>query len=302
MQINGIINLLKTPGMTSHDLVAKARRILQEKRIGHLGTLDPEAAGVLPIAIGQGTRLVQFLSSSNKTYRAQLLLGRSTDSQDFTGKTVEEHALPELTREEIEKILEKFRGSIEQIPPMVSAVSVKGKRLYEYARQGISIEREPRKVEIYRLEVRRYDAKCPEEIILDVQCSGGTYVRTLCHDIGQVIGCGAHMGWLIRTQSGPFQLQDSIPFEELTKEKALSSTTNLYDALEHFSSWEVPVHRHEALQKGLAQYIEGSWIEGQWIRLHHQGQLLALGQAVKQGDRWSCQPRKVFQGSQNATK
>ncbi|QGG48224.1 tRNA pseudouridine(55) synthase TruB [Heliorestis convoluta] len=302
MKINGFVNLLKAPGMTSHDVVARARKILQEKRIGHLGTLDPEAAGVLPIAVGQATRLVQFLSGSDKIYRAQLCLGSTTESQDFTGAVLAEKPVPAISTEELQRTLKHFEGTIEQIPPMVSAVSVKGKRLYEYAREGIEVERSSRKVQIYRLEILQFDPEKPEEIIIEVHCSGGTYVRTLCHDIGQVIGCGAHMGWLIRTQSGPFPLSESIPLEALTNEKATTTALSLYQAMEEFPSWEVPEHRLEALQKGLSQYIKGSWTEGQWIRLHHRGQLLAMGQVYQQGERWSCQPKKVFHCSQKVTK
>ncbi|MBC9786038.1 tRNA pseudouridine(55) synthase TruB [Heliobacterium chlorum] len=288
--------------MTSHDVVAKARRILREKRIGHMGTLDPDAAGVLPVALGQATRLIELVRG-DKSYRAQLLLGRITDSQDISGRIVEERPIPRLTRQDWEELLKEFRGPIDQIPPMVSAVSVGGKRLYEYARQGIEVERPSRTITINRIDIVQYHEDVPGELILDVDCSGGTYVRTLCHDIGQRLGCGAIMGWLIRRRSGPFYLRDSYTLEEveqgLTPEKLVSPG----EVLQHLPDMEINKRRLPSLKQGLAQFLpDKSWTEGQWIRMNYQGQLLAVGQAIWQDDRWYCQPRKVLQWSETTLK
>ncbi|MBM7868384.1 tRNA pseudouridine(55) synthase TruB [Heliobacterium gestii] len=295
LELEGFLNLLKPPGMTSHDVVAKARRLLKEKRIGHLGTLDPDAAGVLPIAVGQATRLVELVGGVNKAYRAQLRLGATTDSQDASGRIVDIRAVPRVSLDEWEKTLQMFRGEIWQIPPMVSAVSVGGKRLYEYARQGIEVERSARPVSISRIGIVNYDPARPEEIILDVECSAGTYIRTLCHDIGQRLGCGAHMGWLIRTRSGRFSLRESVAMETLAEGLPREHLVSPYEALAHLPALEIGENRLSALSQGLAQYLRGDgWSEGQWIRMHRQQKLLAVGQAFQKDGQWLCQPRKVF--------
>ncbi|MTV50469.1 tRNA pseudouridine(55) synthase TruB [Heliobacillus mobilis] len=288
--------------MTSHDVVAKARRILREKRIGHMGTLDPDAAGVLPIALGQATRLIELVRG-DKSYRAQLLLGRITDSQDVSGRIVEEHPIPQLTRQAWEELLKEFQGLMEQIPPMVSAVSVGGKRLYEYARQGIEVERPSRKINIDRIDIVQYHEHAPGELILDVDCSGGTYIRTLCHDIGQRLGCGAIMGWLIRRRSGPFRLQNSCTLKELEQGLAPEKLVSPGEVLQHLPNMEINERRLPALKQGLAQFLpDKNWMEGQWIRMNYRGQLLAVGQAIWQDDRWLCQPRKVLQWSESILK
>lgn len=303
MKYEGFINILKPPRMTSHDVVMRVRRILKEKRIGHLGTLDPDAVGVLPIAVGQSTRLVEFLSGNNKTYRAQLIFGRVTDTQDSSGKTLSEMPVPSLSVNDLKNVMEKFQGSISQTPPMASAISVGGKRLYEYARQGIEIERPSRIVTIHSIEIVRYQNHAPHEVILDVKCSGGTYIRTLCHDIGQVLGCGGHMGWLIRTQSGSFKIKDSITLEALTDCINPENLVSMFDVLNHLPAFEIPEHRHSSLKQGLSQYLTGNnWSEGQWIRMHYRQRLLAVGQAVWQDERWMCQPRKVFNCTESLQK
>ncbi|ABZ84850.1 tRNA pseudouridine synthase b [Heliomicrobium modesticaldum Ice1] len=295
LELEGFLNLLKPPGMTSHDVVAKARRLLKEKRIGHLGTLDPDAAGVLPIAIGQATRLIELVAGVDKAYRTQLRLGAVTDSQDASGRIVKTGAVPALSRDDWEETLRPFRGQILQTPPMVSAVSVGGKRLYEYARQGIEVERSARPVSISRIEIVHYDPATPEEIVIDVECSAGTYIRTLCHDIGQRLGCGGHMGWLIRTRSGLFSLRDSLTLESLAEGPPKEQIVTPFEALAHLPALEIGENRLAALSRGLAQYLQGDgWSEGQWIRMHRRQKLLAVGQAIRKDEQWLCQPRKVF--------
>lgn len=212
--MDGIINVYKEKGYTSHDVVAKMRGILRMKKIGHTGTLDPEAEGVLPVCVGKATKLCDFLTDRTKTYRAVLLLGRETDTQDITGNILSETFI-EATEELEEKACEavrSFAGPYMQIPPMYSALKVNGKKLYELARAGKEVERQPRLVEILDIQVEK--AELPRIWIL-VSCSKGTYIRTLCHDIGKKLGCGGCMESLVRIRSGSFCLEDSLKLEEI---------------------------------------------------------------------------------------
>ncbi len=209
--MDGLINIYKEKGFTSHDVVAKMRGILRMKKIGHTGTLDPDATGVLPVCVGKGTRLCSLLENHDKTYRAVLLLGMETDTQDVTGQILAEKPVC-VTEEQVLEALPAFRGKIMQIPPMYSALKVNGKKLYEYAREGKVIEREARPVEIYELTVEKIDLP---RITMTVSCSKGTYIRTLCHDIGQALGCGGCMESLVRTRVGDFHLEQAITLKEL---------------------------------------------------------------------------------------
>lgn len=212
--MEGIINVLKPPGMTSSDVVVWMRRILKIKKIGHTGTLDPGVAGVLPICVGKGTRLAEYITEQGKAYIAEVTFGVTTDTQDSYGKVTQE-ASPQLKRSDLERILPNFIGKVSQVPPMYSAVRKEGKHLYEYARKGISVERTPREVSIYRLNLEEwYDGEFPRAI-LDIECSKGTYIRTISHDLGQALGCGAHMSYLVRVRSGPFKIQESWTLEEI---------------------------------------------------------------------------------------
>lgn len=203
----------KPEAHTSHDVVAIARRRLWFKKIGHTGTLDPDATGVLVLALGKATRLIQYLQGG-KTYRARILLGRTTDSYDLSGQTLSEAPVPELSRSELDALLSAFRGVQEQLPPMVSAVSYQGQRLYKLARQGIEVADRPRRqIEIYRLELLDFAAP---ELWLEVACSAGTYIRTLAHDLGQKLGCGAVLSELERSAAHQvFGLQDCLKLEDL---------------------------------------------------------------------------------------
>ncbi|TCK97942.1 tRNA pseudouridine synthase B [Natranaerovirga hydrolytica] len=211
--LNGILNIYKEKGYTSHDVVAKLRKICNQKKIGHTGTLDPEATGVLPICLGKATKISQFLTDDTKEYKTTLQLGVTTDTQDHTGSIIDKSEV-DVTQEDIEKIAKSFEGNYEQLPPMFSALKVKGKKLYELARQGIEIERKTRPVHIYSIKLGAYD-KQHQSIDMTVKCSKGTYIRTLCHDMGQALGCGGHMSQLTRTQVGQFRLEDSITLKEL---------------------------------------------------------------------------------------
>lgn len=211
--INGIINVYKEKGYTSHDVVAKLRGILKQKKIGHTGTLDPDAEGVLPVCLGNATKLCDILTDKSKAYRAVLLLGITTDTQDITGKIIEEKAVT-AGKEEILEVILSFRGSYDQIPPMYSALKVGGKRLYELAREGKEIPRESRKVELHSITVECLDMNTKEAVIV-VECSKGTYIRTLCHDIGEKLLCGGCMKALTRIRSGEFDISESLKLGEI---------------------------------------------------------------------------------------
>ncbi len=214
--MNGLINVLKPPGLTSHDVVKTLRRLFATQKIGHTGTLDPGAAGVLPVCTGQGTRVAEYLIDKKKTYRAEITFGITTDSQDAGGKVVVRQASVSLSYDRIIDVLGSFVGEIKQIPPMVSAVQVGGKRLYQLARQGRAVERKPRRVTIYDLApVRFYDTGSYPRLLLDVTCSKGTYVRSLGADIGSKLGCGAFLSFLIRTASGSFTIEDAYTLEQI---------------------------------------------------------------------------------------
>ena len=195
--IHGIINVYKEKGFTSHDVVAKLRGIVGQKKIGHTGTLDPDATGVLPVCLGKATKLCDLLTDKNKTYEAVLLLGKTTDTQDITGEVLEEKSTEALTEEKVREAIEGFIGDYEQIPPMYSALKVNGKKLYELAREGKVIERKARPVKILDIQILEIDLP---KVRMEVSCSKGTYIRTLCHDIGEKLGCGGCMESLMRTR------------------------------------------------------------------------------------------------------
>ncbi|MGI6012318.1 MAG: tRNA pseudouridine(55) synthase TruB [Ruminococcus sp.] len=215
--MNGVINVYKEAGYTSHDVVAKLRGILRQKKIGHTGTLDPDAVGVLPVCLGKATKLCDMLAGERKTYEAVLRLGVTTDTQDMSG-TVLHREDPDVTDEEVQACIKSFEGEGMQIPPMYSALKVNGKKLYELAREGRTVERKARPVHFYRIEI--LEIKLPR-IRFQVTCSKGTYIRTLCHDIGEKLGCGGCMESLVRTEVGRFKLADSLKLDQI-EEKMVS--------------------------------------------------------------------------------
>ncbi len=211
---HGIINIYKEPGYTSHDVVARLRGILRQKKIGHTGTLDPDAEGVLPVCLGMGTRLCEAFAGETKTYEAVLLLGLVTDTQDVSGQVLADKSreAASLTREAVREAVLSFSGGYEQIPPMYSALKVGGKKLYELARQGKEVERKPRHVDIPSISIE--EVSLPR-VRMRVDCSKGTYIRTLCHDIGEKLGCGGCMEHLTRLRVGQFQAKDSLRLNEV---------------------------------------------------------------------------------------
>ncbi len=213
---DGVLLVDKPPRLTSHDVVDRLRRQFGFRKVGHCGTLDPAATGLLVIVLERATKLQANLMIEDKTYEGVMLLGVATDSQDGDGKVIAEKLVPALTETDIETVLAKFRGDLQQIPPMVSAIKHEGTPLYKLARKGKTIEREPRLVHIYDLRMLKLDLP---RVHLRVTCTKGTYVRTLCHDIGETLGCGAHLAGLRRTRSGKFDARDAKPLAELLQLK-----------------------------------------------------------------------------------
>ncbi|WP_317367098.1 tRNA pseudouridine(55) synthase TruB [uncultured Tyzzerella sp.] len=210
--ISGVINIYKEKGFTSHDVVNIVRKKLGRIKTGHTGTLDPDAMGVLPICVGKATKLSEYIASSIKEYKAIVVLGKKTTTQDSSGEVIEEKPVM-CSKEEIKNLVSSFKGDIMQIPPMYSAIKVGGKKLYELAREGKEIERKQRKITIYNIEITKFiDSKSFEITVL---CSKGTYIRTLCNDIGDALGCGAYMSYLLRTRTGKFYIDNAIKLEDI---------------------------------------------------------------------------------------
>ncbi len=242
--INGIINVYKEAGFTSHDVVAKLRGILKQKKIGHTGTLDPDATGVLPVCLGKATKLCDMLTDKDKTYEAVLLLGTTTDTEDTSGTVLTTKDVTS-TKEEIVEAVLSFIGEYDQVPPMYSALKVNGKKLYELAREGIVIERKARRIHIHNIEIRDINMET-HEVTMSVSCSKGTYIRTLCSDIGEKLGCGGCMKHLIRTKVSRFDIEDSVTLsqiEQLRDEGKLADHIVSIDDM--FASYEALIIKEE---------------------------------------------------------
>lgn len=297
--MKGILNILKPPNMTSHDIVSVVRRKLNMKKVGHTGTLDPMAVGVLPVCVGKATKVIEYLQTDTKIYRAELTLGKATDTQDKWGSIIDQKEV-NVTKEDIIKVFKEFEGEILQIPPMYSALKHKGKKLYELAREGIEIEREPRKINIFYLNILNI---LEDKVIFDVKCSKGTYIRTLCHDIGQALGCGGHMSFLERLESGVFNLQNSITVEELN-DADLDEIENRYLYGIDYPIEFIP--RVDANPSALKFVLNGvSLKEGSFtmkaklknnnlIRLYIDDKFLALGVYHKNKDYSFIKVKKLF--------
>jgi tRNA pseudouridine55 synthase len=244
--MDGILNIQKATGMTSHDVVAKVRKILKQKRVGHAGTLDPAASGVLPICIGQGTRVAEYLSESGKAYRAEMRFGVVTDTYDAEGEIVRSTDASELPLAQIEEALPQFLGAQMQLPPLYSAIKIQGQPAYKRMRAGEEITLEARPIEIYQLRIVEWK---PPVLTLEIECSKGTYIRSLAYDLGERVGYGAHLTGLVRTRSGPFTLAESISLEQLAEAVEQGTVT------EHI----FPADR--ALQQYPAIYLNESTVE-----------------------------------------
>jgi tRNA pseudouridine55 synthase len=214
--LEGIFNVLKPPGMTSHDVVATLRKILNMKKIGHSGTLDPMAAGVLPVFVGKATRFLEYAVAESKTYRAEITFGIKTTTGDAEGDIIATSPVKELDKETIEACFQSFLGATQQIPPMYSAISYKGQKLYKLARKGIEVERQPRDIYIYKLDLVSYDKAT---LLMDVVCSKGTFIRTLTEDIASKLGMAGTMSFLLRRQVGNFNLENAHTLEEIAADQ-----------------------------------------------------------------------------------
>lgn len=300
---DGFLNVLKPPGMTSHDVVGYLRRLFGVKRVGHAGTLDPGVPGVLPVGVGKATRLIEYLSEADKAYRAEVCFGAATDTQDDYGTVTAESSAAHLTEEAVRQALVDFVGPYRQIPPMMSAVKVGGKRLYDLARQGIDAVREPRIVQIRSVSVLRFSSGERPTALFDVVCSKGTYIRTLCADLGERLGTVAHMSYLVRTRSGPFALDAAITLERLESETHRNKFLQpLTAALGNIPRVEVAAHFHQALRNGVAPRLpkEPAIQPGKVALVSTDGELLAmaevLGEPAGEGlpDTRTLKVKKVF--------
>lgn len=259
-ELHGVLPVWKPAGWTSHDVVAKVRRIIREKRIGHTGTLDPQVVGVLPLCVGRATRLVEYLQEMPKEYEATLRLGLSTDTEDMSGEVAERADASHVTEAMVKEALLSFIGPIEQVPPMYSAIKVNGKRLYELAREGKTVERKPRQVTIHHIELIGMTLGDPEpEVRFRVRCSKGTYIRTLCVDVGRKLGVPATMAELIRTRSANFGEEDSFTFAQIEEAMEAGTLADLLipmdRAVSHFPELQVaPAFAPHAVQgKGIPE-------------------------------------------------
>ncbi len=270
---NGVINVYKERGYTSHDVVARLRGILKLKKIGHTGTLDPEAEGVLPVCLGNGTRLCGMLTDKEKEYQAELLLGVTTNTQDMTGRILARRDVC-VTREETEKAVMGFLGTYEQLPPMYSACRVEGKRLYELAREGKEVERKRRPVTIHELEICSIELP---RVRMRVVCSKGTYIRTLCHDIGERLGCGGTMASLLRTRVDRFTLKEAKRLDEVEAAAAAGEAGTLILPVEEmFSALPVITVKEaytSAVRNGNPLFLrqitgKSGWMDGEQVRIH----------------------------------
>ena len=273
---NGIIVIDKPQEWTSMDVCAKLRGIFREKRIGHAGTLDPMATGVLPVFVGRATRAVEFAGEGEKEYVAGLRLGLVTNTQDTSGETLEEHPVS-VTEEALEGVLEQFRGEIDQVPPMYSAIKIGGKKLYELARKGREVERPARRVTIHSLTLESREGEA--DFTLRVRCSKGTYVRTLCHDIGRALGCGGCMSSLRRTMAAGFTLEDAVKLDEVQQAQDPEALLLSVDA--YFSGRPVLILKPELEKKvrnGMTVILpQTPGVSGECRVYGESGEFLALG-------------------------
>ncbi|MEM9773879.1 MAG: tRNA pseudouridine(55) synthase TruB [Chloroflexota bacterium] len=245
--MEGILNIDKPHAMTSHDVVGRVRRVAGLRRVGHTGTLDPMATGVLVVCLGRATRLVEYVVGRPKTYLGVVRLGQTTDSYDADGEILTEAAVPELSTAILEPLLDQFRGDIMQIPPMVSAIKKDGKKLYELAREGKTVERPPRPVTIYELDCLSIDGP---DIALRIRCSAGTYIRSIAHDLGQLLGCGGHLISLRREQVGKFDLDSAVSLDELSSENVDSYLQPMDLAVDHLPKVVVSAEDERDLLNG----------------------------------------------------
>lgn len=287
--LDGILNIDKPSGMTSHDVVARIRSVADQRRVGHAGTLDPMATGVLLVCLGRATRMSEYLMDSRKVYQAQVYLGVTTSTYDAEGEVVATAPVT-VAREDVEAALEDFRGEILQVPPMYSALKRGGEPLYRLARRGVTVERPPRPVSIYRLEMTAWE---PPELTLELTCSRGTYVRSLAHDLGQALGCGAHLAGLIRRASGDFHLEEAAQLAAVTPERLPDLILPLDAALRERPALHLDAGATRAVRSGSPIPAAEHPPEASLARAYGpDGTFLAVVAYQEADDTWV--PRKVF--------
>lgn len=294
---SGIIIINKPKGITSHNCISKLRYLLKQRKIGHCGTLDPMASGVLPIMIGSAVKASEFLVDHDKRYFAGIKLGVTTDTQDITGNPLSEHQGQLPSFEEFAKIAKEFEGEILQTPPMYSALKVGGVKLLNYAREGVTIEREARKVNIYSCDPLEKDG----EFFLDVKCSRGTYIRTLCADIGERLGCGACMSSLVRTEVDVFKIEDAVVFDDLndmTVEEILSHLIPTERMFLHLPEARMDdffdrlYHHGEAIRLGKLRGIHGE--TGDLFRVYDKDGFYSVGEIIEREGKKYFRQKKLF--------
>ncbi|WP_210238478.1 tRNA pseudouridine(55) synthase TruB [Aquibacillus sediminis] len=300
--MDGILPLWKPKGLTSHDCVIKIRKLFKTKKVGHTGTLDPEVEGVLPICIGQATKIVPYLTETTKTYIAEISIGKATETEDAQGNVIEQQEIGEqLAKSDIEQVLQNFVGNIDQTPPMYSAVKVNGKKLYEYAREGKTIERPQRTVVIHHLtllsDVER-KSETDYRFMFEVNCSKGTYIRTLCVDIGKALGFPAHMSNLVRTQTGSFHKANTYTFAQVEQATELDKHNQLLSpisqGLEHLDTWQVDANLKEKVLHGQKLHVPKQPLKTDPFKVEYNGHLLAIYQNHPNKSEL-IKPVKVFQ-------
>ena len=300
--MNKIVNILKPTGMTSHDVVSRVRKILNIKKVGHTGTLDPDASGVLPICIGKATKVSELILNKDKGYICELTLGITTDTYDSSGEILERCEDFNVSLEELEKAFDGQRGEIKQLPPMYSALKINGKRMCDLVRSGRSdeIELKYRDVNIKKLEILSYK---DNKVMFYVKCSKGTYVRSICYDVGQALGCGGHMSFLLRTESGKFNLDNSITLEELEIFKENEILDNyLYDidyVLSNLGLIDINPLAVKSFVNGAIVYPKG-FIKKEFkendklVRVYTKGEFLGVGKLIKVDDTLCLKSDKLF--------
>lgn len=271
--MDGVINILKPPGMTSHDVVDYLRRKIKIKRIGHTGTLDPGAAGVLPVCIGKATRIAQYLTSDTKEYICELTLGNATDTYDKYGTFLYENSdCSEVGFEELNRALRKFIGDIEQKPPKFSAIKINGKRAYDLAREGLDFDIPSRKVTIFNLELLSFT---PPKALLKVECSKGTYIRSLCNDIGEDLKVKGYMSFLLRTRTGRFNVKDAIPLDIINEDNYRLYMVKMEDALE-FPRYNIDPNYKKMILSGNRIKLKED-LPSQLVKMFCQNEFLGIG-------------------------
>lgn len=299
--MDGIINMYKPAGMTSNDVVMTLRRRLKPLKVGHAGTLDPDASGVLPICLGKATRVAQYIVDGEKVYIAEMTLGIVTDTQDASGQVIEQRPI-NVDVNDIYDAVYSFKGKQQQVPPMYSAIKHDGVPLYKLARRGQSIVRTPRDIEIYDISI--LDIQFPDRVLFKVRCSKGTYIRTLCHDIGQKLGCGAHMSYLLRTQVANFYIKDSVDLdmvEQMYQQGTLGDIITPIDkALAAFDSIYVNREGYErtlngsSLYKMHVEHVPQDLSIGDIVKIYYNDEFLALGRLSEQDTGKCIKPIRVF--------